>query len=129
MPDRTARKRELFLSVFRSFTFRDLRREFVVRQRIQEVQSEGDTGHTCKDVCDRIDCFDTVDPEEIRENENARDEVNTLSEAGKKRCLETFANRLECHVTHDIDSKKRQDECFETECPGTDGDNLRVVNE
>lgn len=82
MPERDVRKRKLFLSFFHSLAFSDLRRESVMRQSIQEVQRKGDARCTGQKVTDRIDELDAVDPEEPRQDENAGDEVDALSEAG-----------------------------------------------
>ena len=56
--------------------------QLVMRQSIQKVQSEGDARCTGQKVTDRIDELDAVDAEEPRQDENAGDEVDALSEAG-----------------------------------------------
>ena len=56
--------------------------ELVMRQRIQEVQGEGKAGRTGQKIADRVYCFDAVDTEESRQDKDAGDEVDALSEAG-----------------------------------------------
>ena len=106
-----------------------LSREPAMRQSIEEMNGEGNTGHAGKKVTYRVDGLDSGDAEEVREQKDQRNEVETLAQTGQKRCLEALADRLEGHVAHDVDRQKRKDESFQTECPGSDGDDFRIIDE
>ena len=56
--------------------------ELVMRQRVQEVQCEGEACRTGQKIADRVYSFDAVDAEEARQDKDAGNEVDALSEAG-----------------------------------------------
>ena len=66
----------------RGLRFLLLAGELVMRQRVQEVQCEGEACRTGQKIADRVYSFDAVDTEESRQNEDTGDEVDALSEAG-----------------------------------------------
>lgn len=76
----------------------------------------------------RKDRFDSANAEEVRKNEDARDEVQALTQAGKERCLEAFAHGLEGHVAHDVSGKKGEHESFQAQGIRADGNDFRIVD-
>ncbi len=103
-------------------------RSFVAQNK-EKVKRKRKARQAGQKIAYRKDRFDSANAEEVRKNEDTRNEVQTLTQAGKKRCLKAFANRLEGHVTHDVNGKQGEHEGFQPQGIGADGDNFRVIDE